>query len=89
LARAFASACVFPESSLENPVESTVGVELREHFVVITHPTQNAVGVGTHLRASSKARRRKRRCSVPSAGLVVKRRGNDGEQTLERLRILH
>jgi len=64
LVRALASACVFPGNSLENPVESTMVDDEVGHLVVITHPTQNAVGVGSHLRASSKARKRKSICSI-------------------------
>lgn len=55
---AFASACVFPGSSLEKPVARTIRFcSPGGHRTARTHPTQKAVGVGSHFSASKIAKR--------------------------------
>lgn len=70
-ASALASACVFPGSSLEYPVDNTIDSEsmlASRRGKSSTQPTQNAVGVGSHFLASSKAIKRRRECASVVAG---------------------
>jgi hypothetical protein len=56
LVNALASACVFPSSSLEYPLATTTGwLFAKGSRTTRTQPTQNAVGVGMHFFASSRA----------------------------------
>lgn len=67
LERAHSSACVFPGSSREKPVE-------RMAFVwasVITHPTQKAVEVGSHCEAWYRASDMREMCCSSSTVDVV------------------
>lgn len=76
LASAFASACVFPGSSLEYPLpminsSSSMPLSDADGCATMTHPTQNAVGTGVHFRASSRACLRYPKCFSSSAFVAM------------------